>query len=121
VFLNLNTFKAVKSTSSFFLEAGCHVEFSDEALGVVNATVLLADAHVFYLRSGEFLGHHGNVVVIHKAFEGTETTSLVAGLNIVGLNETFAHVQATISLAGKLLSISVSSEVIIIVVVIELS
>jgi hypothetical protein len=55
--------------------------------------------------------------VIHKAFEGTETTSLVAGFNIVGLNEAFAHVQATVSLAGKLLSISVSSEFIIVVVI----
>jgi hypothetical protein len=83
MFLNLDTLKAVKSTCSFLLKASCHVKCGDEALGIVNTTVLLADFHVFNLRSGELLGHHRNIVVIHKAFEGTETTSLVAGFNIV--------------------------------------
>lgn len=49
----------------------------------------------------------------HKAFEGAETTSLVASLNIVGLDEAFTHVQAALSLAAELFIISVSIEVVV--------
>ena len=51
--------------------------------------------------------------MIHKTFEGAETTSLVASLNIVGLDEAFTHVQATASLAAELFIISVSMEVVV--------
>jgi len=60
--------------------------------------------------------------VIHKALERAETTSLVASLNIVGLDEAFTHVQAALSLAAELFIISVSIEVVVILkVLVEIS
>ena len=96
--LSLDTLKAVKSASSLLLGASCHIESGDEALAIVNATVLLADTHIL-----SDLDSALDTLAL-EAVKGTGSLALEARLEVTCLDEAFSEVKATVLLAFAHLS-----------------
>ena len=88
--LGLDTLKAVKSARSLLLGARVNVEGGDEALAIIDAAVLLADAHI--------LGSL-NVLQAGEAANSAGGLSLEASLVVTSGDKAFTEVETAVLLA----------------------
>jgi len=95
--LDLDALKAVEGTGCLLLEAALHVEGVDQALGELNATVLLAHTNVLGLGDSAHLGNLGLSCL--EAVKSAVGNLLGAGLNVTGVDNAFAKLNSAVLLA----------------------
>ena len=93
LFVGFNAHKTAESASRFSLGASRHIEFSNEALAVFNAAVLLAGSHI--ASNGDFVATLDSLKAVHGTFSLLYHASLV----VTGGDKTFAEVKTAVLLA----------------------